>query len=126
MIILDTAIWIALLKSDDSCHELAKNLVKNISPEGIWLFDHVYIESMTVLRNKSAESKCWNLRKFFEDSKIQIILTNEAIFSLANSYFFLYTKLSFVDALILASAKLNHLQLITFDKELQKAWANIS
>lgn len=122
MIILDTAVWVALFKRDDTCHELANKLLKGIRYEDLWVFEHTYSETLTVLRSKISEKACWVFKKFFETFKIEIIISDEKIFTLANGYFFLYKNLSFTDSLILASAILNNLQLITFDKELQKAW----
>lgn len=122
MKILDTAVWVALFKKDDACHGLANKLLKGVKYEDLVVFDHTYNETITVLRAKVSEKACWIFRKFFETFQIEIILSDEKIFTLANGYFFLYKNLSFTDSLILASAILNSLQLITFDKDLQKAW----
>lgn len=125
MIILDTAVWIALLNKKDSCHNRAKGIAKNINYSALQIFDHIYIETLTVLRNKTTDLACKKFIKFFQDAKQDIIITNKKFFVLANHFFFRFKKLSFTDCLILAAAKVDKSQLITFDKALQKAWEEI-
>jgi predicted nucleic acid-binding protein len=123
---IDTCIWIALLRNRDTCHNQAKNIVKNIPHNKLAIYDYLYAETLTVARNKISESACQKFINFFKDCKINIQLTTEDVFTLANFLFFKFKRLSFTDCLLLASAKNNNAQLVTFDKELDKVWKGIS
>lgn len=125
MTILDTAFWVALMKSDDSNHELAKKIAKRICHDELDVYDHTYIETLTVLRNKVSELACSQFINFFKDLKINILISNEKILSLATIFFIQFKKLSFTDCMIIASAKLTGAQIFTFDKYLQKTWEYI-
>ena len=122
MIILDTSFWIALIKQDDKNNQSARSIAKTIPYEDLIILDHVYSETMTVLRNKASEQDCKNFMNFIKDTKIKIILSDEEFFAAATAIFFLNKKLSFTDCLILVSANGMGSELITFDKELEKAW----
>lgn len=125
MMIIDSAIWIAFLKKDDSCHELAKHVFQKLSLNEMLIYDHIYSEVMTVLRNRVSEEACMSFKNFFEDLDVPILLVNDIIFMLANLYFLLFKKLSFTDCIMLASSKIYQHELRTFDKNLQKAWEKV-
>lgn len=125
MIIIDSSVWVALMNPKDISHEKAKEIIAKIHYSEVQIFDHVYGEILTVLRNKFSDSFCGKFVKFFRDTKKKISLTDEEIFSFANYIFFQFKKLSFIDCLILSSAKINKTKIITFDIALQKAWEEI-
>lgn len=125
MIMLDTSIWVALLDQDDPCHEKAKNIAGETDTNKLKIYDHIYIETLTVLRNKISESACYRFMYFFKDINQGILLSDNENFSLANIYFFQFSKLSFTDCLLIASAKLNKTEIKTFDKELIQAWEKV-
>lgn len=122
MIILDTSVWIALLDQNDSCRNRAIKIVANINSGFLKVFDHIYSEVLTVLRNKALEQECPKFVNFLQTTKIKVNLINENMLTLANFFFFQYKKLSFTDCLLLAAAKTTNAELITFDKELKKIW----
>lgn len=123
---IDTSVWVSLMRRADHNHDKAKQLVFNINPFELQVFDHVYFEILTVLRNKISDEACIKFINFIKDFKKHIIISSKKIITLANFLFFKYKKLSFTDCLLMASAKTNKAELITFDKELNKAWANES
>lgn len=121
MIILDTSVWVSYLSPTDSNHDRAEQLFLVTKAEDIVVFDYVYIESMTVFRNKVADEYCKYFTQFLLDWEISISFTDHVLIRLATSYFFQFKKLSFTDCLILASAKVNDYEIATFDTDLQKA-----
>ena len=125
MIILDSSVWIALINNDDSCYEKARNIVKNIFYEDIDIYDFIFTEILTVLRKKTSIKLCSKFIRFIDKTKIGITLNNEKLIKLANNTFFKFDKLSYTDCLILASALLSEARLVTFDKNLQKAYENV-
>lgn len=120
MTILDTCIWVALLNNDDSCHGKAAELVLGIDTKDIQIFDYTYGEVLTVLRNKADTYKCSQFKNFLKDIKIDVFFSDINIFNLADKIFFQNPKLSFIDCLTLATAKIHNSKFHTFDKELQK------
>lgn len=122
MIMLDTSLWIALLDSTDSCREKAINIVKSIESENLYIFDYIYAETLTVLRNKALDVKLHELTGFLEAGNLKVNISDSTMFSMANELFFRYKKLSFVDCTLMATAKIKKGHLLTFDKQLQKAW----
>lgn len=124
--IIDTSVWISLLDEDDSCHKAAIKLVENISPQEIYLLDYIYCETMTVLRRKKLEFKIVELMNFISEAEIGIRFIDKFLFNLSSSFFLKFRKLSFTDCILLATAKHNSAQLVTFDRELLKAHQEIS
>lgn len=125
MIMIDTSVWVALLYDQDTCHEKAKKIVEKICYKDLQVFDHIYTETLTVLRNKVSDLAGKKFFRFFHDVKLNIFISTEEIFNLANNIFFNNDKLSFTDALIIAAAKSKNAKLITFDKTLNKAWEEL-
>lgn len=126
MVILDTSIWIGLLDNTDSCNEKARNIVKNFYHKDLIVYDFVYTEILTVLRNKKLNLICRKIIEFLYEAELKVILSDENIFTLAHKFFFENLRLSFTDCLLMASAKINNAELVTFDKYLQKAWEKVS
>ncbi|MBI2634137.1 PIN domain-containing protein [Candidatus Peregrinibacteria bacterium] len=125
MIMIDTSIWIALLDKTDNCHRQAISALNGIYYRDIGICDQIYGETLTVLRNKLHEQKCYEFYKFINDQGVNTMLSDRHVLMLSMHYFFLYRKLSFVDCLLMATAKLNNAELLTFDKSLKKAWDSI-
>lgn len=121
MIIIDTSIWISFFNPLDSNHDKAEQLFLKIKDEDIIVFDYIYIESMTVFRNKVSDAYCTYFTQFLSDWDIPLSFTDHVQTRLATEYFFQFKKLSFTDCLILASAKVNDYEIATFDIDLQKA-----
>lgn len=122
MVFLDSSVWIAFLNNQDSQNQKSISIFKNIEKEYLEINDYVFSESLTVFRYKKLEKQCKNLIRFLKDFNINFNISDNQVLALANYYFFKYQKLSFVDCQLLASSKINDAELITFDKELQKAW----
>mgnify|MGYP001558614600 FL=1 len=125
MILIDTSVWIALIDSQDSCHSRAKDIVKDIFHEDVGIFDHIYGEILTVLRNKTSNEKCLKFVEYLKYTKININFCSKESFFMAQEFFFRFRKISFIDSLLMAFAKEINSDLITFDKELKKAWNQV-
>ena len=121
MKILDSCIWVALMNKKDSCHERAISLVENLASKDIRLYDHIYAEVLNVLRNKYSDALCLRFIYFLEEIGINTNMITEKAFIEANQIFFKYKHLSFTDALLLATAKHDKAELVTFDKRLKAA-----
>lgn len=125
MILIDTSVWVALMDSQDSCHHQAKSLVKDMFYEDVGIFDHIYSEILTVLRNKTSDENCAKFIEYLKYTKININFSSRESFFLAKAFFFKFPKISFIDSLLMAFAKETNSDLITFDKELKKAWEQV-
>ena len=123
---IDSSIWVALLDKDDSCRDRAMIELENLENTEIEVYDHIYGEVLTVLRNKRSNYHCTGFCELLEILRVKIKLTSENIFTLANKFFFQFKKLSFTDCLLMASAKIHNAKLLTFDKNLKKAWTALS
>jgi len=123
MILIDSSIWISILKDDDSQHEKGIKLIESIDEKKITIFDYTYSETLTVLKQKASLKVCFAFLKLLERMNLDVTISDISQIELANRLFFAgNNKLSFVDCLLLATAKLNNAKLITFDKELQSYW----
>lgn len=123
-ILLDSSIWVAFFSIEDNCHEKAVKLLLELKGQPS-LSEHAYEEVLNVLRNKTSEKQCENFTKFLDNYQIEILMSDEHIFSATNSLFFKYNKLSFSDCLIMATAIINGLPLMTFDWELEKVYLKL-
>ncbi|MEK7673096.1 MAG: PIN domain-containing protein [Patescibacteria group bacterium] len=126
MILLDTSVWIAFLDRDDSCHQQALEILVNLNYKDVEVIDHLYAETLTVFRNKGSDQYSINFMAFLTDEEIKVINTSNNAFGLAQELFFSFRKLSFNDSLLMAVAKELNAQLVTFDKELSKAWVEVN
>lgn len=125
MTILDTSVWISLLNKQDSTHQKARKLIEELKGCSFEIMDSIYSETLTVLRNKVSERQCIAFTRLLRDASMKITLSSSKVFTQANFFFFQFNKLSFTDCLLLAAAKLNNAELVTFDKNLQKAWNKV-
>jgi len=121
-IIIDTSFLVALLNANDNLHSKAKEAFFERKISKIQLYDYIYSETLTVLRYKAPEHQCESFLRFIAGFQMEIYLSNQKKYSLATQYFHKHKKLSFVDCLIIATAKLENATILTFDKQLQKAF----
>lgn len=119
-IIIDSSVWIALISKEDSCHETAIKAITKLHNTQIVIFDHVYAETLTVLRNKLSEKHCDKFIKLLRMLQRKVTITTQESMTLANSFFFRFKKLSFIDSILLSSSSLRKTRILTFDKNLQK------
>lgn len=122
MVMIDTSIWVALLNKMDSTHYRAKDLIRNSADTDYKIYDYIYSETMTILKGKVSHESCIEFLKIIGILNLPIMLSTQEAFSLASSYFLQHKKLSFTDCLLMASAKLENASLLTFDRNLKKAW----
>ena len=124
MVLLDSSVWIAYFNVNDRCHNAAIDILLELKNHSA-LSEHAYEEVLNVLRIKFKNYGCANFVKFLDDHEVEIVMSDEHILSVANSFFFEHKKLSFSDSLILATAILNDLKLVTFDKEMEKVYSKL-
>lgn len=125
MILLDTSVWVALMNKDDACHTASRSIVEKFNYEDLELFDHIYGEVLTVLRLKTTQENCEKFISYLKYIGIRLNFSSKKSFFLAQELFFAFPKISFIDSLLMAFAKENNAEIITFDKSLQKAWKKI-
>lgn len=125
MILIDSCVWIGLLDIDDSNHLRATEKMHGLNLRDVRIDDHIFGELLVVFRRKKMPDVCKNLIQFMSDLEIKIDMTSEKVFKLAASLFIKYKNLSFTDSLILAKAKTEKFELLTFDKALLKAWEEV-
>lgn len=120
--LLDSCVWIGLLNKEDSTHERAIKIVTEMKEQDLEVLDHIYGETLTVLRNRISEELCNQFMKFLKVFDIKIDMIDENIFMLADNLFLKFQKLSFTDCILLAAAKTYNANLVTFDKDLENTW----
>jgi predicted nucleic acid-binding protein len=123
MTILDSNIWIAWLNPQDNQHVKATKLIKGVLQKTtITLPDHIISEVITVLTIKVSKPAA---NKFIDmvtrGASLDVLYTNEQLFQSVLRFYYesLEIKLSFVDTLLLYLGQ-DH-EVLTFDKNLQKA-----
>ncbi|MFA6918349.1 MAG: PIN domain-containing protein [Candidatus Gracilibacteria bacterium] len=124
--ILDSSVWIALVRDEDSQHEKCEALIDLWDKEDLELYDFTFAETLNVLKRKTSPRTCYNFLKFLERINLNVRVSTLAQLELANELFFNNFKnnLSFTDYLLIASAKLQKAEILTFDKRLEDFWKN--
>jgi len=122
MIIFDSCIWIALLNSEDSCHEQALEIFEEYKNKRILLPDFVYIEVLNLLKRKTSMEICKNFLQTVMKMGIDPLSSGREELTSASGIFFNKNRLSFTDCLLIAMSKLRNMMLITFDRELSRIW----
>lgn len=123
MILLDSSIWISVLKEDDTQHEKGLKIMDAIDRKNITLLDCIYSETLTVLKQKTSLKICFEFLRLLKKMNLAVTVSDIPQIELAHHVFFSENnKLSFTDCLLLATAKINEAELITFDQELRKYW----
>lgn len=125
MVILDSSVWVGFLVKADSNHFSAIKELSGLSPDDLIVPDFVFIEVLTVLRNKKLDDAGNAFLAFVSGQKLKMLFGDEDILLLAVNLFIRFKKLSFVDCKIMAMAKLEKAELVTFDKALSSAWKAI-
>ncbi len=121
MIILDSNVWIAFLDKSDSQHKQAEKIFNELKQK-IIITEYIILEVCSVLslkvNKKVADSF---IEMAFNNRDIEVLLSDEHFFKETTKLFLncLYTHLSFADISLLYLS--NFYNVITFDKELQKA-----
>lgn len=123
--IIDTCVWIALFHENDSTHSRALEVTREYYGSNVWIPDFVFGETLSVLRRKADPEKCQNFVKFLDQVGVEMVLTQQDYYKKALRYFFQFKGLSFFDCLLLVCAMDNKSNLLTFDRELEKAWGLI-
>jgi len=116
MYVIDSCVWISLFSDTDSQHNKAKELFSKIKPSSIVLLDYVYAEVLTVLRLKFPKKSCKLFVEMLKKININLERTSVNNYLIANSVFFSNKKLSFIDSIIVAYARINDSEIISFDK----------
>ncbi|MDP2642777.1 MAG: PIN domain-containing protein [Candidatus Peregrinibacteria bacterium] len=126
MITLDSSIWVAALHESDSQHEKAIDTFDSIDISKVSIFDFTYIEVMNVLKRKASITICENFLELLHRMNANILISSSHQIALTNEMFFEDLKdLSFSDCMHMATAKIFNADLLTFDKNLQKAWKKL-
>ena len=121
MIILDSNIWISYLDKNDNQHKKAEKIFRKTNAV-IIVPEYVIIEVCTVLLKKTNKETANGFIKIvFDNQNTEILFFNEIIFlSFVNNFENVCNKkLSFIDIALLHLSK--SYQIITFDKDLEKA-----
>lgn len=120
-IIIDSSVWVAFFLENDSLHDRALKLEKQILHTK-YIPDFVYFEVCTVLRKKGGLTSCVTFIEFIEKSQdIEVVsfisdITSFSTFFLQKSY----ENLSFVDSTLVYLYKKDGCAILTFDKEILK------
>jgi len=124
MTILDSNVWIAFLYIDDAQHEKAKKVFQ-LCKKPIVIPEYIVIEVSSVLSQKAGKRIANAFLEIITQSKDVDVLFSEDQFFIEVVNFFKKRKehnLSFVDFSLLYLSK--SYQIITFDKNLQRAIKN--
>ena len=115
MIILDSCVWIALLREADSQHQKALKLFPTLNVGDIRMFDCIFSEVLSVLRLRSSDQDCEAFLNLLNYLNIDLEFISEENFINSVPKFFEHQKASFVDSILL-QLKAEGYEIITFDK----------
>ena len=121
MTILDSNVWIAFFHKNDNQHKKAEKIIKELDTK-IIIPEYIITEIASILCFKASKKIAVTfLESILDNNDIEILLSNKQIFNNTVNNFIndKNDKLSFVDTMLLCLSK--KYQLITFDKNLQKA-----
>lgn len=125
MNVIDSSVFVGLINSDDAHHQKAIDLLKDADVKEILLFDYIYIEVMNVLKRKTTLELCEKFTEFLKYWNIEVAMKEFEEIKIANLVFNQKNNLSFEDCLLIAGANRRNADIITFDKELEKAWNKV-
>lgn len=126
MVLIDSSVWVAIMNEEDSQHLKAGDLMQQFFWDQVEVLDHMYAETLNVLRRKSSVDHCRKFVNFLRKRNIPFLLCNNNSLDFANQIFFAHPKLSFTDALLIATAKLYGHEILTFDENLLRVWRSLS
>jgi predicted nucleic acid-binding protein len=125
MVLLDTSFIYAFFNEVDEFHGLARDLLKDVENEPMFVSFLVYQELMTLMMSRFSSEKALLLSDtlFSENSSLQILKMDEEFFEDSKT---LFQKLSphtfsFVDVSLMVLAKHLEAKVLTFDKKLAEA-----
>jgi predicted nucleic acid-binding protein len=121
--LFDTSVLLALLNEEDEQHRIAKTVFGDYPVEDWRINDHIYAELLSSLRDIDLLDEAMAILKTFDEVGLQIETIDDNILNKANRYFFKYKNMSFTAALVMAHAFAYNYHLVTFDKDLQIAYA---
>lgn len=121
MKILDSSVIISIFRQQEKNHKKAIQIFT--SNEKFLIPEYVIAEVLTVLKMREGletANKCYD---FISNTKdVEIVPVENIIFNKALTYFSQNkNNLSFIDTILLVLSKENQMELISFDKDLQKA-----
>lgn len=121
MKILDSSVIISIFRQQEKNHKKAIQIFT--SNEKFLIPEYVIAEVLTVLKMREGletANKCYDFMSNTKD--VEITPIENIIFNKALTYFSQNkNNLSFIDTILLILSKENQLELISFDKDLQKA-----
>jgi len=126
MVILDSSVLVGFLVETDSSHDQATDCLLQFSAEELFIAEPVFSEVLTVLRNKGLHDIANAFLAFVSAQGLQMIFGDEEVLMLAVNFFVRFKKLSFVDCTLMAMAKLERVEMMTFDKALERAWRKVA
>ena len=121
MTILDSNIWVAFFNESDNQHKKAEKVFRKIGDSMI-ITEYVILEVTSVLTMRASKNIADKFMKLVMDNEnIKILLSNENSFKKTVKNFLNYPKnnLSFADISLLSLSE--KYDIITFDKNLEKA-----
>jgi len=113
-------VWIALLREADSQHKKATKLFSTLNAADIKMFDCIFSEVLTVLRLRSSDEDCEAFLNLLNYLDTDLEFTPEDCFVNSVPKFFKHKHCAFVDS-ILVQLKTEGYEIITFDRNLEKA-----
>ena len=119
MYLLDSSVWIALFRIDDSHHARALEVMVRVGETPIRLPYGVILETLTNLTYKSSKEHANRFVEFVRGNPQIIHDAPSATHDMA-VFFAESTRISFVDALLKDVALRENVELVTFDEELLK------
>jgi len=124
--LVDSSVIIAAFRKDEIYHQQALNILKSSSK--IIILDLVLSEILTIIKMKENMEAVKKVIDFLINNKDIIIekLDKNQQKKVLNFFKTNHNKLSFVDTALLIFGKNKKLNLLTFDKELGKKFANSS
>lgn len=121
MQILDSSVIISIFRQQEKNHKKAIQIFT--SNQKFLIPEYVIAEVLTVLKMREGletANKCYDFMSNTKD--VEITPIENIIFNKALTYFSQNkNNLSFIDTILLILSKENQLELISFDKDLQKA-----
>lgn len=123
-IIIDSSFWVALFLPQDSNHDIAVKIAKEIDivNQTVFINNFVIEETLTILTYKGTKNIAAEFLNAMND--IGILYTSSSIDEHIGYFYVTKHKISFADHSIIFDAIKYNLHLITFDKQQEKIWKN--
>lgn len=119
-ILVDTDAFFAIIEKDDSNHERALKIIKELKPGTTFtLLETTIAEAATTLRRKSSKTSSLKFLKYIKSEGFSVFFTDATLLALAETYYLKQRskKNTFFDCLVMAAAKIYNVDAIfSFDK----------